>query len=202
MQLNHRGRHTCFNPEANAGEAFTVIDLDAIHSISLNFCACGYGTQSRYVQLLRAGLFPVSSEHPRAAITFRTLELFELLSYESKLSAYEYYRTLSRLTDNTGMRTPPVSHMNHIPILAISANSSHQQDRYASFSRSIRIWRHLKMLKRSGRGHDPAGVVNTQEGDCALRCPACPQPGMNLPKGWETAGEDKRSGSLLFVSTS
>lgn len=66
------------------------------------------------MQLLRAGLFPVTSEHPQAAITFRTLELFELLSYESKVSAYEYYRTLSRLTDNTGMKTPPVSHMNHI----------------------------------------------------------------------------------------
>lgn len=110
MQLNHWGRHTCSNPEANAGEAFTVIDLDAIHSISINFCACGHGTQSRYVQLLRAGLFPVTSEHPRAAITFRTLEVFELLSYESKVSAYEYYRTLSRLTDNTGMKTSPVRH--------------------------------------------------------------------------------------------
>ena len=92
----------------NAGEGFTVINLDAIHSISVNFCACGYGAQSRYIQLLRAGLFPISSELPRAAITFRTLELFELLSYESKVSAYEYYRTLLRLTDNTGMKTPPV----------------------------------------------------------------------------------------------
>lgn len=109
MQLNHRGKHAmCPNPEGNTGEAFTVIDLDAIHHISVNFCACGYGAQSRYVQLLRAGLFPVTSEHPRAAITFRTLEHFELLSYESKVSAYEYYRTLSRLTDNTGMQTPPV----------------------------------------------------------------------------------------------
>jgi hypothetical protein len=108
MQLNHRGRHACPNPEANAGEAFTVIDLDTIHSISVNFCACGRGSQSRYVQLLRARLFPVTSEHPRAAITFRTLELFELLSYESKVSAYEYYKTISRLTDNTGMKTPPV----------------------------------------------------------------------------------------------
>ncbi len=153
------------------------------------------------MQLLRAGLFPVTSEHPQAATTFRTLELFELLSYKSKVSAYEYYQMLSRLTDNTGMKTPPVRHMNHVPILA-GVNPSHQQDWYASFGCSIRIWWHLKMLKRSGRGHDPAGVVNMQEGDCALHCPACPQPGMNLPNGWEAAGDDKQSGSLLFVSTS
>ncbi|KAM6493722.1 hypothetical protein JOM56_010083 [Amanita muscaria] len=180
IQLNHRGQHLCSNPEANTGDVFTVIDLDGIHSVSVNFCACGYRTQSRYVQLLRTGLFPVTSEHPQAAITFRTLELFELLSYESKVSAFEYYRTLSRLTDNTGMKAPP--------------------DRYASFSRTVRIWRHLKMLKRSGRGHDPEGVVNTREGDCALRCPACPQPGMNLPDGWEATGEDKRWLYSLFVA--
>lgn len=117
IQLNHRGQRTCSNPEANTGGAFTIIDLDAIHSISLNFCACGYGSQSRYIQLLRAGLFPVTSEHPRAAITFRTLELFELLSYESKVSAYEYHRTLLRLTDNTGMKTPSVRYINYVNML-------------------------------------------------------------------------------------
>jgi hypothetical protein len=46
-------------------------------------------------------------------------------------------------------------------------------------------WRHLKMLKRAGRGHDPAGVAATKLGECAVLCPACPQPGKNLPVGWD-----------------
>jgi hypothetical protein len=48
----------------------------------------------------------------------------------------------------------------------------------------VREWRHLKILKRAGRGHDPAGVDATKEGECAMLCPACPQPGKNLPQGW------------------
>jgi hypothetical protein len=48
----------------------------------------------------------------------------------------------------------------------------------------IREWRHLKMLKRVGRGHDLEGVEGTQEGECVVLCPACPQPGMNLPDDW------------------
>lgn len=51
----------------------------------------------------------------------------------------------------------------------------------------VRMYRHIKMLKRAGRGHDPVGADNTQPGDCAVECPACPHPGRNLPKGWEEA---------------
>lgn len=53
-------------------------------------------------------------------------------------------------------------------------------------------WRHLQMLKRAGRIHDPSGILNTQAGECALLCPACPHPDKNLPPGWDTVGEDKR----------
>ena len=52
-------------------------------------------------------------------------------------------------------------------------------------------WRHLKMLKRSGQGHDPSGVDGTKEGECCVLCPACPQPGKNLPEGWDKVPKDK-----------
>lgn len=58
--------------------------------------------------------------------------------------------------------------------------------------RMIREWRHLMLLKRSGRGHDPTGVKGTKEGECAVLCPACPQPGRNLPENWEDAPDYKR----------
>jgi hypothetical protein len=63
--------------------------------------------------------------------------------------------------------------------------------------RIVREWRHLKMLKRAGRGHDPAGVGNTKSGECAVLCPACPQPGRNLPDKWEEAPKETRYGQFL-----
>lgn len=45
-----------------------------------------------------------------------------------------------------------------------------------------REWRHLHQLKRSARGHDSEGVEQTKAGELAVLCPACPQPGMNLPE--------------------
>jgi hypothetical protein len=45
----------------------------------------------------------------------------------------------------------------------------------------------MKLVKRAGRGHDPAGISSTEPGQCAVECPACPHPGRNLPEGWETA---------------
>lgn len=54
-----------------------------------------------------------------------------------------------------------------------------------------REWRHLKLLKRAGRGHDSRGADGTKEGECVVLCPACPQPGKNLPDDWENVPEDK-----------
>ena len=56
---------------------------------------------------------------------------------------------------------------------------------YEAFMRMVREWCYLKMLKRAGRGHDPAGVKATQPEELAVLCPACPHPGINLPDGWK-----------------
>lgn len=58
--------------------------------------------------------------------------------------------------------------------------------------RMIRQWRHLKMLKRAGRGHDDQGVAGTAPGSCAVLCPACPHPGKNLPRNWAQAPPEQR----------
>ena len=56
----------------------------------------------------------------------------------------------------------------------------------------VREWRHLKMAKRAGRAHDSKGIVGTGLGELAVNCPACPQPGRNLPSGWDTVPESDR----------
>jgi hypothetical protein len=63
----------------------------------------------------------------------------------------------------------------------------------------VREWRHLKSLKRAGRGHDFTGVNATSAGECAVLCPACPQPGKNLPEQWKDAPDNQRWLYSLFV---
>lgn len=49
----------------------------------------------------------------------------------------------------------------------------------------IRQWRHLKMLKRGGRGNILDGAVDVPRGSCTVECPACPHPDKNLPDDWK-----------------
>jgi hypothetical protein len=65
--------------------------------------------------------------------------------------------------------------------------------------RVMREWRHLKMLKRAGRGHDESGVAGTQQGKLAIDCPACPHPGINLPDNWESAPKELKYLYCLIV---
>jgi hypothetical protein len=68
----------------------------------------------------------------------------------------------------------------------------YMQARYKEFTRCTRQWRHMKMLKRAGRGHDNRGVDGTKAGELAVLCTACPNAEINLPDGWEDADEDTR----------
>jgi hypothetical protein len=66
--------------------------------------------------------------------------------------------------------------------------------------RMAREWRHLKMVIRAGRSHDPAGVTATRKGECTVLCPACPHPGMNMEEGWEQVPDDRKSLHALFLA--
>lgn len=65
------------------------------------------------------------------------------------------------------------------------------QDRYDAFMRVAHEWRHLKMLKRAGHGHDLTWIVGTTQGGCAVLYPACPHPGKNLPLDLDKAPESE-----------
>lgn len=108
VQLGHSDLSPCSNPENAFNDDFTIIDSDGLHQVSLDYCGCQRADPKR-VQLLRARLFPSTIVDPKTAATFRVLETFQMLSFTSKVSAYEYYRSLARRTDNTGTNPPPVS---------------------------------------------------------------------------------------------
>jgi len=51
----------------------------------------------------------------------------------------------------------------------------------------VHEWRHLKMAKWSGCGHDPDGILKTPPGGFTILCCACPEPSINLPLDWQSA---------------
>lgn len=193
VQLGHTTGETCINPEPCFGGTFTVLDINGVHTISLYFCNCET-KQSHYIQLLRFGWFPATVASPRTAFTLRVLKHFQLLSFEAKLTVYEYHQALQRLTDNTGTHLKSVCSIIYITMYW-TLNWFILQDRYRHFLRVVREYRHLKMLKRAGRGHSKGGAAGTSHGECAVLCPACPQPGKNLydSEGWKDAPPNKRS---------
>lgn len=173
VQLGHADMSVCSNPRP-ARSDFCVIDVFGQHRVNLLFCGCERagvsGTPSQ--QLHRHRLYPATDTEPNTALTYRVLEHYHIQSLQGKMSMFDYYQSLLRLTDNTG--------------------TIYLQDRYKVFMRIVSQWRFLKRLKRAGRGHDIGGVNGTSSGELAVSCPACPRPGVNLPKGWDAAPPNRR----------
>ncbi|KAL0568471.1 hypothetical protein V5O48_013516 [Marasmius crinis-equi] len=174
--LNHLS-----NPGPNPQKAhqhFQIIHTNGIHNVKVMFCGCNR-TIPHYQQLMRRRIYPSTQGVICTCATFEVLDLLHMLSLVTKAGTYDLYRTLQKLTNNTGVDV-------HKP-------------RYRALQRMLLQWRHLKMLKRAGRGHEPDGIAKTTEGDLAILCPSCPRPGVNLPEGWEKAPKDKRFLYALYL---
>ncbi|KAG1860956.1 hypothetical protein F4604DRAFT_1882528 [Suillus subluteus] len=180
IQLGHRVGKRCCNPVSTAfHNDFVVLDVNGVHSVAVDFCGCETA-QPVTTQLLHVQWFPATSLNPKSAATFQLLHHFHILTFESKASAFECWQTLSWLSDNSGIDPP--------------------KDHYEALLWMIKEWRNLTLLKRFGHGHDPEGISATQCGSCTVLCPACPQPGKNLPHGWEDATPEKRWLYGIFIA--
>ncbi|KAL1724984.1 hypothetical protein EV714DRAFT_277963 [Schizophyllum commune] len=182
LQLGHPEGEACVAPQPSNVD-FTVIHVNGLHNVAVDFCGChSHGPSAPHrEQLLQRGLLPATVRDPQTCCTFEVLNQFQLITFQGKLTAYDYYESLECMTDNPG--------------------TSGIKKRYRSFLRCVRIWRYLKMLKRSGRANDqdrrPSDV---RPGELGLSCPACPRPGVNLPSGWENAPREKRYLYVLFIA--
>lgn len=107
VQLGHPSTHQCPLPDRASKSNFVIIAADGIHHVNLNYCGCQLSLP-KHVQLLRARLFPSTVTDPRTAATFNVLETFQMLNFTSKISTFEYYQSLARRTDNTGVVSLPV----------------------------------------------------------------------------------------------
>ncbi|KAF9035697.1 hypothetical protein BDZ89DRAFT_924767, partial [Hymenopellis radicata] len=165
VQLGHLSGSSCLQRHATVTN-FTVLHTNGVHTVSLFFCGCTT-SPSAYVQLLRTDWWPATPLEPRTVVTFSLLRLFHYLNTMGKLPCWDMWKGLEAMTLNRSSVMPP--------------------NRYRVLLRTVRQFRHITMLKRAGRGHDPSGVDGTNLGELALQCPACPQPGINLPSNWKTS---------------
>ncbi|KAJ7787930.1 hypothetical protein B0H14DRAFT_3095293 [Mycena olivaceomarginata] len=97
------------------------------------------------------------------------------MTLQGKVTTYNFYSGLEKLTDNSGLRK--------------------MKDRYKGFMRTMREWRHLVMLKCGGRGERQDRL-----GELAVVCPACPQPGINLPADWESVSGEEKFLYILYIA--
>ncbi|KAG1789133.1 uncharacterized protein HD556DRAFT_1447197 [Suillus plorans] len=105
VQLGHPPSVQCCNPALVFDDDFVVLEINGIHRLSLNFCNCATA-QTHNIQLLHACWYPSTTTNPQTAAAFRLLDHFQMYTFESKGSAFKYYQSLARLTDNTGTCQP------------------------------------------------------------------------------------------------
>ncbi|KAG1888625.1 hypothetical protein F4604DRAFT_1569672 [Suillus subluteus] len=139
-----------------------IVHSTGVYSHSVSWCQCPGAEKAHHLDLMKARLFPASLTRPRSAFTFDVLDNFLIDALECKTSAMSFYQKLRRFTNN--------AFPDKIP------------DRYRELMRVSHIWRDLVNRKRFGFGHDTERSPGP--GDLALYCPACPQPGINLPTSW------------------
>ena len=106
IQLGHPVGEPCLLKYSASGDSFVVIDTSGVHEVGLDYCGCKADIEA--TQLLLFRLYPATVHSPNTAVTFRCLRHFQLLSFESKCSAYEYFQTLVRESDNTGLKNVKV----------------------------------------------------------------------------------------------
>lgn len=193
------GSTNCRKADGTSGnpQKVTIIDINGVHEVNILWCGC---RPSRYMsrnshmeQLLENELFPATPQRIRTVFTFRAMKQFHLLHLQGKMNAWEWCATIIRLTDNVLPGTLTVSPAPCTCPLSIDLIQSF----YNVFLRAYRQWALLKCLRRSGfinaREPRPNGVFR-------VKCPACPQPQVNLPLDWEMHPNRYASGFEFGVS--
>lgn len=105
VQAGHDHGEECPAPVSRSID-FEVLDVSGQHTVSIAFCGCP-GARHIRVQLLRMRWFPASTERPNSAFTFNLLNTFQLLNLQGKISAYDFYSSMTHKTDNLGIREGP-----------------------------------------------------------------------------------------------
>ncbi|KAK0189723.1 hypothetical protein F5146DRAFT_932029 [Armillaria mellea] len=99
---------------------------------------------------------------PCTVATYACLNLFMVCMLMWKMSTFNFYKSLTYLTDLLGLKIPKVWYR----------------------KLCLNIYRHLLLLMYGEKGNEQEGVNNVNPGELAMECPVCPCPGVNLPEDW------------------
>ena len=176
-QLGHAVDDPC--PLPSDPVTLTLFDVSGVHKVRIRYCFCndiGGNSDNRHRQLLRARWFPATWNRPSTVFTFRLLDFLHKLQTQSKVNLYDFYASLVSVTDSAGQKPPVVC----LPLFPIRFLMHPTQYRYNELSLALRIWVHLRQLRRGGCDHITGGFEALGPGSLAVECPACPHPGKNL----------------------
>ncbi|KAK7678294.1 hypothetical protein QCA50_018642 [Cerrena zonata] len=149
----------------------TSVHASGVHELRIRPCRCILGKDIPiFDQMLYMGLYPASRKKTRTVFTFEALDDYDLENLETKASAAKHYDKLTRLTANAFPTMVP--------------------NRYRELLVISREWRNLKARQRAGYAYSSTDAIPA--GGLALFCPACPQPGVNLPDDWQSDPDRKK----------
>jgi hypothetical protein len=151
-------------PGPHTGAYLRVVHSNGLHHIAMVSCHCR-GDDVLPLDLFAAQLIPASLKRIKTVFTAQVLDMFRLSNLELKASAYQFYQLLRRLT--RPMAPAEVDNL------------------YREFRRMSRLWRWMKKLKWAGYAGSTKPVNEISPGELAIYCPACPQPGINIPENWK-----------------
>jgi hypothetical protein len=80
--------------------ARSSLSTTGVHRVTVDFCDCRDDICHQRTQLLRARWFPATVNRPKTVFTFDVLETFHELSLQGKTTAYDFYYSIIRRTDN------------------------------------------------------------------------------------------------------
>jgi hypothetical protein len=194
--FDHSERSSKRTRTATSGNPLlTLINQTGVFDMEVLYCICP-NAGARDEQLLKAGLLSSSFKQIEAAFTFSVLDDFLTDNLECKTTAQQYYSKLQSITNRMFPNNVPVCHidssiflsrMNHVLTTSL-------QNLYKQLLRASRQWRDLKNRMQSGLGYQQEEDAPS-DGSMALFCPACPQPGINLPEDWKD-----RYNPCVFIS--
>jgi hypothetical protein len=156
----------------------TVVDWNCIFDLEVVFCICS-NQNNKEKQLLHSGLFPSTFKITKSAFTFSVLDDFLKDNLECKTTAQQYY---SKLQSMTSRMFPHLVLVGYICFHLRMGTYEGLQNLYRQLLRASRQWRDLKNRMQQGLGLELEH--SAADGALAIFCPACPQPGINLPDDW------------------
>ncbi|KAN0125385.1 hypothetical protein V8E53_015547 [Lactarius tabidus] len=138
-----------------------MVHQSGIFSLEILYCICPKAVE-KHEQFFNTGLFPSSFKQIETVFTFAVLDDFLADNLECKTTAQQYYSKLQSITNQMFPDSVP--------------------NLYKQLLRASRQWHDIRTRTKSGLGHEGGP---TEDGSMAIFCPACPQPGINLPSDWE-----------------